>query len=218
MKSSGLNEFYGGAAQLRVYHSRFVDWAIAAPTAFPILDLGCGSGVFLELVRERGRIGRGVELAQEAIEIARGKNLDVVQEDALQFLTAQNAASYSAVYCAHVIEHLTPFHARVLLEQCARVLVPQGRFIVITPNPVSLDVISETFWLDPTHVRPYPRPLLENMFLRAGFEILASGHDDPPFLPRRTLPRRWFLRMMLGKHYGAMNTFVVGQKEKNGAP
>ena len=212
MTSSGLNEFYGSEKQLRAYHARFMDWAIATPTEYPILDLGCGTGVFLELVRERGRVGRGVELAEEAAHLARGKGLDVVEEDALQFLTAQNASSYSAVYCSHLIEHLTPFNARVLLEQCARVLAPQGRLLVLTPNPVSLDVISETFWLDPTHVRPYPRPLLENMFLRAGFEILASGHDDPPNLPRRTLPRRWFLRAMLGKHYGAMNTFVVGEK------
>ncbi len=212
MKSSGLNEFYGSEKQLRAYHARFLDWATATPPQLPILDLGCGSGVFLELVRERGRAGRGVELAQEAIEIARGKGLDVVEGEALQFLTAQNAASYSTVYCSHLIEHLTPFNARVLLEQSARVLAPKGRLILITPNPVSLDVISETFWLDPTHIRPYPRPLLENMFLRAGFEILVSGHDDPPFMPRRTMPRRWFLRAVLGRHYGAMNTFVVGEK------
>lgn len=211
-QATGLNEFYGSEPQLRAYHARFLDWAIATPKEFPILDLGCGSGVFLELARERGRVGRGVELAQEALDIARAKGLDVVEADALQFLTAQDAANYSAVYCSHLVEHLTPFNARVLLEQCARVLVPKGRLIVITPNPVSLDVISETFWLDPTHVRPYPRPLLENMFLRAGLTILASGHDDPPNLPRRTLPRRWFLRAVLGKHYGAMNTFVVGEK------
>lgn len=213
MQTNGLNEFYGSEKQLRAYHARFVDWALAAPPALPILDLGCGSGVFLELARARGRTGRGIERAAAEVDRARAKGLDIVQADALQFLTAQDAASYGAVYCSHLLEHLTPTDAEILLEHGARVLAPQGRLIALTPNPVSLDVISEIFWLDPTHVRPYPRPLLENMLRRAGFEILASGHDDPPFLPRRTLPRRWFLRALLGKHYGAMNTFVVGRKK-----
>lgn len=209
---SGLNEFYGSAEQLRAYHARFLNYAIAAPAEFPILDLGCGTGVFLELARERGRAGRGVECAAEAVQLARAKGLDVVEADALEFLRGQAASSHGAIYCAHLIEHLAPPDARALLTEAARVLTMQGRLIVLTPNPVSLDVISETFWLDPTHVRPYPRPLLERMMRRAGLEILASGHDNPPGLPRRALPRRLFLRIVLGKHYGAMNTFVVGRK------
>jgi 2-polyprenyl-3-methyl-5-hydroxy-6-metoxy-1,4-benzoquinol methylase len=211
MKTSGLNEFYGSDPQLRAYHARYLDWLTATPSDLPILDLGCGSGVFLELVRERQRTGRGIELMQEASEIARSKGLDVVQADVVQFLKAQSPSAYSGIYCSHLIEHFSYSDACWLLEECRRVLAPSGRLVVITPNPVSLDVISETFWLDPTHVRPYPLPLLERMMQRAGFEIVGTGHDDPPRLPRRTLPRRWFLRLLLGKHYGAMNTFVVGQ-------
>lgn len=211
MKPGGLSEFYGSEKQLREYHSRFLPFFAATPSNLPILDLGCGSGVFLELVRAQGRSGRGVELAAEAIEIARGKGLDVAQDDALHFLETQSVATHSAIYCSHLIEHLNYADAGRLLAECHRVLAPQGRLIVITPNPVSLDVISETFWLDPTHVRPYPLPLLKRMMLRAEFEILSSGHDDPPGLPRRSLPRRLFLRALLGKHYGAMNTFVIGQ-------
>jgi SAM-dependent methyltransferase len=210
-KMSGLNEFYGADAQLRAYHARYLDMLDAAPRALPVLDLGCGSGVMLELVRERGRNGIGVERSDEAFRTARAKGLEVVCADALEFLSAQSAPAYGSIYCAHLIEHLSYSDACRLLSECRRVLAPQGRLIVITPNPVSLDVISETFWLDPTHVRPYPRPLLERMAERAGFALVASGHDDPPGLPRRALPRRWFLRLLLGKHYGAMNTFVVGE-------
>lgn len=213
MKPTGLNEFYGSENQLRVYHARYVAALDPAPGGLPVLDLGCGSGVFLELVRETGRSGVGVELADEAVQIARGKGLNIVQDQVLHFLETQPAASYGAIYCAHLIEHLVPADAVCLLAECSRVLVPNGRLIVITPNPVSLYVISETFWLDPTHVRPYPAPLLERMMLRAGFKLLSSGHDDPPGFPRRTLPRRLLLRALLGKHYGAMNTFVIGQRE-----
>lgn len=213
MKKSGLNEFYGSDPQLRAYHARYLDWLTATLSPLPILDLGCGSGVFLELVRERSRNGRGVELAAEAVEVGRAKGLDVAQGDVMQFLQSQSPAACSGIYCSHLIEHFSYPDACRLLELCCRVLAPAGRLIVITPNPVSLDVISETFWLDPTHIRPYPRPLLEKMMQRAGFSVVAAGHDDPPDLPRRSLPRRWFLRLLLGKHYGAMNTFVVGQND-----
>lgn len=212
MKTTGLNEFYGSERQLRAYHARYIAYLDSAPWALPVLDLGCGAGVFLELVRQAKRTGRGVELADEAVQMARGKGLDVVQDDALHYLQTQPPSAYSAVYCAHLIEHLVYADACRLLEECFRVLAPQGLAIVITPNPVSLDVISETFWLDPTHIRPYPLPLLERMIRRAGLDIISSGHDDPPGLPRRAFPRRLFLRALLGKHYGAMNTFVVGQK------
>lgn len=212
MKQSGLNEFYGSDIQLRAYHSRFVAPFTSAPVGLPVLDLGCGTGVFLELMRAQGRSGRGVELAHEAVEIARGKGLEVYQDDALHFMETQDAASYSGIYFAHLIEHMGYADASHMLAECCRVLTPGGRLVVITPNPVSLDVISESFWLDPTHVRPYPLPLLERMMQRAGLEILDTGHDDPPNRERRTLPRRWFLRALLGKHYGAMNTFVIGQR------
>lgn len=213
MNPSGLNEFYGSDPQLRAYHARYIAFLDSTPYTLPVLDLGCGSGVFLELVRAEKRTGRGVELADEAVQIARGKGLDVVQDDALHFLSLQPPAAYSAIYCAHLIEHLTYPDASRLLDECFRVVAPRGRLIVITPNPVSLDVISETFWLDPTHIRPYPLPLLERMMRRAGLDLISSGHDDPPGLPRRSLPRRWFLRALLGKHYGAMNTFAVGEKQ-----
>lgn len=214
MKPGGLNEFYGSDTQLRAYHARYLDALTATPRALPVLDIGCGSGVFLELVRAQQRPGRGVELADEAVQTARGKGLDIVQEDALRFLATQPESAYSAIYCAHLIEHLAYRDACELLDCCHRVLASEGRLIVITPNPVSLDVISETFWLDPTHIRPYPLPLLERMLQRAGFDLVTSGHDDPPGLPRRTLPRRLFLRALLGKHYGAMNTFAVGRVVK----
>src|SRR5262245_30970593 len=121
----GLNEFYGNDAQLRAYHSRFLPALEPTPRELPVLDLGCGSGVFLELVREQGRTGRGVELAEPAIAQARAKGLEVAQDDALHFLESQLAASYSAVYCSHLIEHLDYAYACRLLDECCRVLAPQ---------------------------------------------------------------------------------------------
>ena len=72
-------------------------------------------------------------------------------------------------------------------------------------------MISEVFWLDLTHVRPYPLLLLDAMFRDAGFQIADAGHYQSFGLARRQLPRRLLLRALLGKHYGKQNTFIVGE-------
>ena len=56
--------------------------------------------------------------------------------------------------------------------------------LVATPNIQNHIVWSQVFWLDPTHVRPYPRPLLERLGEAAGFLVLAS-FDDANTRPRR---------------------------------
>ncbi|MBI4673199.1 MAG: class I SAM-dependent methyltransferase [Chloroflexi bacterium] len=208
---AGLNEFYGSESQLRMYHARYVHFLNGAPQNFPVLDLGCGSGVFMELAREHKRAVRGVEQVSEAAARARAKGLDVAQDDALRFLDGHPNA-FSFIYCSHLIEHFAYGDACRLLELCQRALVSGGRLHVNTPNPASLEVIAENFWLDPTHVRPYPLPLLAQMMQHAGFNLIASGYDSTPALPRRTLARRLWLRLALGRHYGHENTFIVGEK------
>lgn len=212
--AGGLNEFYGSERQLREYHTRFLPFLEAGPAGLPVLDLGCGSGVFLELARERGMSARGVELAREAAAVCAAKGLDVIEGEVRAILTQTGSESVRGIYCCHLIEHLGYEDACGLLRDAGRTLAPKGRVVVITPNPASLSVIGETFWLDPTHVRPYPLPLLERMMERAGLRVIARGHDDPPMLPRREWPRRVWLRLALGKFYGPMNTFVVGMKEE----
>jgi len=210
--AGGRPDFYGDEAQLRRLHGRFLPFIGDASRHLPVLDLGCGPGVFLDLLRERGRSARGIELDPDAAAACRRRGLDVVQADLLEFLRGEPEASYAAVYCSHVLEHFAYGDACRLLEEARRVLIPDGRIVVVTPNPASLAVISEIFWLDPTHVRPYPGPLIEQMMAGAGFDVVAAGHVDAPGLPRRGLPRRLWLRLLLGKHYGPVNAFAVGAK------
>jgi SAM-dependent methyltransferase len=74
------------------------------PQNFPVLDLGCESGVFMELVQARQRAVRGVEHSGEAAAQAGAKGLDVVQDDALRFLD-NHANAFAFIYCSHLIEH-----------------------------------------------------------------------------------------------------------------
>ncbi len=134
-----------------------------------ILDLGCGRGEWLDLLRESGYTARGIDLNQIALEQCRAKNLDVLEADALTHLRSLPTASVAAVTAFHLVEHL-PFAILVeLLDEIVRVLQPQGLIIFETPNPDNVSVGSCTFYLDPTHQRPLPGLMMEFLTRNRGF-------------------------------------------------
>jgi len=83
-----------------------------------------------------------------------------------------------------VIEHFGGARANALLAAIAAVLAPGARLVIATPNVRSHIVLGELFWLDASHVRPYPRALLERMGAALGCDVIAS-FDDSTTRPRR---------------------------------
>jgi SAM-dependent methyltransferase len=152
----------------------------------PVLELGCGRGEFLGLLDAAGVKAQGVDADEGMAEAARRIGRDVVCADAIAFLQGDPAPGpFEGVFCAHLIEHLTPDQVGELLAGVRRVLAPGGRFVAVTPNPACYAVLSHDFWRDPTHVRFYDLPLLEFLCRQAGLEVESTGtnpanHPGPP--------------------------------------
>lgn len=125
-----------------------------------LADLGCGRGEWLELVRAEGWSASGVDLDEGMLAACREIGLDVRREDAVSFLQGLPDASVAAVTAFHVVEHLPFDLLHALTAQALRVLRPGGLLILETPNPENLVVGSSAFYMDPTHARPLPPPLL----------------------------------------------------------
>ncbi len=118
------------------------------------LDLGCGRGVWLDLLRAEGFKHQGVDLNPGPVAHAQGQGLNAQAGDALEWLRAKPANSALAITAFHLMEHL-PFALRLALTQeCARVLAPGGVLIYETPNPENIWVGTHTFYHDPTHTQP----------------------------------------------------------------
>jgi SAM-dependent methyltransferase len=158
-----------------------------------VLDLGCGRGTFLGLLREAGIVGIGVDRDPAP---ARAAGHEVVGGEAEEVLAAAAARGerFDGVFASHLVEHLPPERVPALVEGIAAVLGPGGRAVLVTPNVRNLVVLTETFWLDPTHVRPWPRLLIERLGAAAGLRVIAS-YDDPATVPRRSLLRRLLARV-----------------------
>lgn len=151
------------------------------------LDLGCGRGVWLELLQTHGFAARGIDLNRVAVAEAQALGLPVEHGDALAWLRAQPEGSVLAVTAFHLMEHL-PFGLRLaLVTECARVLRPGGLLIMETPNPENIWVATHTFHHDPTHSQPLTPDSLEFLVNYCGLQTVAVPRLHP-YPPEANLP------------------------------
>jgi len=125
-----------------------------------VLDIGCGRGEFLELMQESGVAARGIDLNEECVAICRQKGLEAQLADVFTYLDELPAGGFDGIFCGQVVEHIAPERVPDLIRLMARALQPGGVVVVETPNPESLAIFATHFYIDPTHVRPVPAPLL----------------------------------------------------------
>jgi O-antigen chain-terminating methyltransferase len=156
--------------RVAVYVPYLVDAGLGTSEA-PVLDLGCGRGEWLEVLKDHGLRARGADTNRTMLAYCRTLGLDVVESDALACLRETPAASLGAVTGFHIVEHLSLPYLVSLLKETARTLRPGGIAIFETPNPENVLVGSHTFYLDPTHVNPLPSATLR-------FFVEATGLRD----------------------------------------
>lgn len=135
----------------------------------PVLDIGCGRGEFLEVLREAGIEAKGVDLDADSVEACREKGLAVDQGDAVPHLRSLSASSLGGVFAAQVIEHM-PLRAILdLLTASFRALRPGGVLVLETINPQSLYALANWYVMDMTHVQPVHPETLEYLAEQHGF-------------------------------------------------
>ena len=129
----------------------------------PVLDVGCGRGEWLELLKEQNLRAQGVDVNRILVGECQRQGLEVIERDVIVYLRTLPDGSLGAVTGFHIIEHL-PFEVLVkLLDETVRVLKPGGVAIFETPNPENVLVGSYTFYLDPTHRNPLPSAVVKFM-------------------------------------------------------
>ena len=139
----------------------------------PCVDLGCGRGEWLDVLREHGFHGRGVDLNAAMAMVASTSGHEVILGDALAFLRGLADDSVLAISAFHLAEHLDFPTLLRLVAECRRVLKPQGLLILETPNPENIWVATHTFHHDPTHGNPLTPASLEFLVNHHGLETVA---------------------------------------------
>src|SRR6516164_1884705 len=102
------------------------------PAGARVADLGCGSGVFTELLRQRGYRSVGLDISPKLVALGRHKypGLELIEGDAenLPF----DDASLDGVLLSGLVHHFPD--PRRLASEVKRVLKDGGRFVAFDPN------------------------------------------------------------------------------------
>jgi SAM-dependent methyltransferase len=205
-------------SRLQVYVPT-VEAAVRGAGDAPVLDLGCGRGEWLELLRERGIAASGADANAEMARRCRERGLDVEHRDAFAHLARLGDGHAGAVTAFHVIEHL-PFERLVtLFDEALRVLRPGGAIVFETPNPENLIVGACNFWHDPTHVHPLPPEMVRFVAEARGFERaeILRLHPFPDWQHIAPGPHEGLRKRLNELLYGAQDYSVIAYKPRNGA-
>jgi SAM-dependent methyltransferase len=156
--------------------------------AAPVLDVGCGRGEFLSLLREAGIEARGVDADADMVAYARGEELEVEQADALAYLEQLPDDSLGGVFAAQVLEHLPPATLLRLLQLAAAKLRPGGLLVAETINPLS-PLALRHYFADLTHAQPLVPETLSLLARHAGFGESELRFLNVPEAPEGIEPR-----------------------------
>jgi O-antigen chain-terminating methyltransferase len=144
-----------------------------------LIDIGCGRGEWLELLKNNSIKAIGVDLNRLMVKESKKYNLDAIFDDAIIYLKNQKDNSIAIITGFHIVEHL-PFESLIsLLDESYRVLKNGGIIIFETPNPENIMVGACNFYTDPTHINPIPPVTLEFLAQNRGFKNIEIHRLHP---------------------------------------
>ncbi|MFZ2053545.1 MAG: methyltransferase domain-containing protein [Candidatus Aminicenantales bacterium] len=145
----------------------------------PVLDLGCGRGEFLELLREKGIEAEGVDINGQMVDICLDKGLHCRKGEILENLAGRTDGSLGGIFSSQVIEHLPPAYLKKLIEISLHKLGGGSTLILETVNPLSVFALVQVYYLDPSHRNPIHPQALKFMLETAGYEDVEITFSSP---------------------------------------
>jgi SAM-dependent methyltransferase len=179
-----------------------------------ILDIGCGRGEWLELLKEQNFIATGIDINKVMVKICKDLQLNVIEEEALSYLKTLKDSSMGAVTGFHLIEHYEFDFLIELFKESFRVLSPCGLVIFETPDPNNVLVGSCNFYLDPTHNKPLPSLLVKLLLENRGFGNINIMNLHPNKVFSKTDDDKSINLKIFNEHFfGPQDYGIIGYKE-----
>ena len=167
--------FRGPRAAIKQRQSAFLEYFEGCKN---VLDIGCGRGEFLELLRENGIEAEGADMDEDMVKYCTSKGLKVTRADAISFLEGLEDKSLDGIFLDQVVEHLEPAYLVKMLELCYKKLNYGYNIVVETVNPLSLTSFAN-FYIDMTHKRPMHPETLRYLLASVNFRDLDTKFFSP---------------------------------------
>jgi len=206
--------FRGSAEEIRGKLSGYVSYF---RDSAPVVDLGCGRGEFLELLRDAGIDSLGIDGNPEMVGRCRERGLAAEVSDVIDFVAGREPASFGGIFAAQLVEHLPPRLLGAFLESCHRALRPGGRLVLETVNPRSVIALVETFYRDLSHEKPLHPETLDFVLRAAGFREVELRYSSPVSERTRLLPltaaELGSGSTTINQNFEKLNAFLFGDQD-----
>lgn len=146
-----------------------------------VLDLGCGRGEFTELLRENDIGVTGVDMYEPYVEYVKALGLPVVLDDAISYLSSQK--STDGIFLGQVVEHISVDQIVTICNMAYEKLEEGCCLIMETPNPRSLAMYYNAFYIDPSHQKPVHPYALKYIAEKSGFSDVRILYTDTSKVP-----------------------------------
>jgi SAM-dependent methyltransferase len=170
------DRFRGSEGDIR---ERLADYVPYFAGQSNVLDVGCGRGEFLDLLRGKGIAAKGLDLNPEMVEVCRARGLDATAADARSYLQNLADESLGGLIAVQVIEHLEPAYLTQMLGLAFDKVRPGGRVVLETINPTCWVAFFESFIRDLSHVKPIHPETLQYLLQANGFSNVEIVYRAP---------------------------------------
>ena len=168
----------------RLEARRVLSWCKDLPAGARILDVGCGDGFHLNLLKQYGEKSwrlEGIDIDRRAVETAEKSGLKVHKGTVESLKLPEN--SYDFAFMIQTIEHVA--HPEKVLAAVFEILKPGARLVVVTDNTDSVDfrLFKNSYWGGyhfPRHWNLFNRRSLTKLAAKCGFEMAGLTTQVSP--------------------------------------
>jgi len=171
------NRFRGSTQEIARAQRSYVALFAGAPGR--VVDLGCGRGEFVTLLREAAIDAYGVDRHPDMVAYCRDRGLEVEEQDLLDHLASVPRESLGGLSALQVLEHFDPPQVVRFFHLAADVLAKGATLLVETINPQSLFVFANALYVDLGHLRPLHPLTLQWLAEGAGFSEVRVKYMQP---------------------------------------
>lgn len=183
------DKFRGSEELIRSRHLNYANFFLAISAERPgssIFDAGCGRGEWIDLMASHGFNCLGVDINPKMININQNS---IKVGNALEEIKILKKESQVIISSFHMVEHLQPYETHEFIQDSFNALEAGGILITETPNIENLNIACNSFWLDPTHIRPVNMSFLEFLCKEIGFHktLIARFNENPDVVTKSRL-------------------------------
>jgi 2-polyprenyl-3-methyl-5-hydroxy-6-metoxy-1,4-benzoquinol methylase len=210
------------SSRMKPYADRIASLLSRVECDGPVIEIGCGRGELLSLLRENDILSKGIELDAAMVRRCHDKGLEVIDSDALEYLQGLEDNSLPGIVAIQVVEHLSNDYRRMFFDTIMKKVAPDGFLILETINTSTFLPLLQNYFRDPTHIFPLHPDTLRTLLEQSGLEVeeIIYSSEFPeeakiPLLPSAegmTFRHQEMIRQ-LNERFSHLNRLIYGPQD-----